>query len=258
MGKVYATSDWHSCDFYKEVLNQLNEDDILYFIGDAIDRGPAGIWTFNALWADKRVIMLKGNHEYMLAQYLASKEKLQGYVDINGGDVTMQSMSDMTDEEKEWYIKTINKLPEEIIYHSPKGHAVILEHAGYSPFDMPRRSHDALWDRSHFSDEWNSGFDKNNLNPKNTYLVHGHTPVQYLKFIYGFKDKPAWTMTDFREKEEFFNDNLEKMTIKPEIIRYCNGHKFDIDMCTIVTDRIALLDLDTFEEIYFDRENLKK
>ena len=42
--------------------------------------------------------------------------------------------------------------------------------------------------------------------------------------------------------------------IKPEIIRYCSGHKFDVDMCTIASDRISLLDLDTFEVIYFDTD----
>jgi hypothetical protein len=39
---------------------------------------------------------------------------------------------------------------------------------------------------------------------------------------------------------------------KPEVIRYCDGHKFCIDMCTVASDRVALLDLDTFEVKYFD------
>ena len=258
MGRVLATSDWHSCDFYNEILNQLEPDDTLYFIGDAIDRGPAGIATFNALHNDKRVIMMKGNHEDLLAKYIESDERMQGYVDGNGGNITIASMAELTNEQKIKYAKLINKLPEKLIYHSPKGHVVILEHAGYSPFDIPYRSHDPLWDRTHFGDIWDAGgFNMEGLDPKNTYLVHGHTPVHYLKYVYGFKDKPALTISDLKEKEEFFGSD-DKMTIKPEIIRYCGGHKFDIDMCIIITDRVALLNLDTFEEIYFDRERLVK
>ena len=44
------------------------------------------------------------------------------------------------------------------VYHSPLGHHVILEHAGYTPFDMPHRNHYPLWDREHFYDEWDGGF----------------------------------------------------------------------------------------------------
>ena len=57
-----------------------------------------------------------------------------------------------------------------------------------------------------------------------------------------FADKNAWMCGDFLSCN------------KPNIIRYCDGHKFDIDMCTVVSGRIALLDLDTFEEIYIDGE----
>jgi len=54
--------------------------------------------------------------------------------------------------------------------------------------------------------------------------VHGHTPVQYV-------------MQD--EKYE-------------EILKYCNNHKIDIDMGTYVSNITVLLDLDTFEPIYFN------
>ena len=54
-------------------------------------------------------------------------------------------------------------------------------------------------------------------------------------------------------KRQWFENGI--VDWKPTIVRYCDGHKFDIDMGTIASDRIALLDLDTFEEYYFDKEN---
>ena len=80
------------------------------------------------------------------------------------------------------------------------------------------------------------------------YLVHGHTPVQYLKFDYGYNGQEPLSKEDLKFKRTWDLNAI----YKPEVIRYCDGHKFDIDMCTIVSGRIALLDLDTFEVIYFD------
>ena len=257
MGKTYCSSDWHGCEFYKKILNFLQEDDTLYFIGDSIDRGPAGIEVFDALYFDKRVIMLKGNHEDMLADFLSKhkldKKTLKLYSD-NGGDTTLESMKHMSEREKQLYITEINTLPEKLIYHSPNGHDVILEHAGYSPFDMPHRHHDPLWDRLHFNDPWDSGQERAGLTPANTYLVHGHTPVQTLKYYFGYINQPPFTKQDFIEKKEFDDNENNICTIKPTILCYCDNHKFDIDMCTVYSNRIALLNLDTFEVTYIDKE----
>ena len=89
----------------------------------------------------------------------------------------------------------------------------------------------------------------------------------------------AEKITDYIKKAEINTYHTEEMTtekfiakrqfmqgivmdgeeiIKPKIIRYCSGHKFDIDMCTISTNRVMLLDLDTFEEIYFDVQEENK
>lgn len=152
---------------------------------------------------------------------------------------------------------SIDKMPTEMIYESPEGHTVILEHAGFSPFVKPsihRRPHDPLWDRDHFKDKWDSGYDYKGLNPETTYLVHGHTPVQYLKFEYGYTGEGVLTVEDYKEKKQFLCDTIaegEKI-IKPTILRYCDNHKIDVDLCTVYSDRIALLDLDTFEVEYFD------
>lgn len=72
-----------------------------------------------------------------------------------------------------------------------------------------------------------------------------HTPVQYLKFEFGYydNDKVIWTPL-----------NKEELKEKPEIIKYCDGHKIDIDLGSVNSKRTALLDLDTLEPIYFDED----
>lgn len=260
MSKVYATSDWHGCwNVAKKVFDYLQPEDTLYFLGDAIDRGKDGIKLMNKLLTDNRVIYLKGNHEEFMEMSLPlliegkSDNISDNWLYKNGGYCTYNAIKNCSDESKMWYVNKIRHMPLEVKYTSPKGHAVIMEHAGYSPFDIPHRSHNPLWDREHFYDNWNSGFNKDGLDPDRTFLVHGHTPTMYLRLEYGYNGMEPLTTTEIAHKYDWRKEENKKIMI-PEIIRYCSGHKIDLDLCTIASNRIALLDLDTFEVIYFDSE----
>lgn len=261
MGKVWCSSDWHGCGkVARKVLDYLQPDDTLIFIGDAIDRGPDGWKIMKELLNDKRVIYLQGNHEKMMADYI--NNYIEGYNHNflwfgNGGEDTWQDIENLSDNILREIAIAIYRMPTEYIYKSPKGHTVILEHAGYTPFDIPHRSHDPLWDREHFYDNWDGGFEIKDFDPETTYLVHGHTPTVYLRYLYGYNGmSDKMTKKDFIIKRQFLEDKIltGEEIIKPEIIRYCDGHKFCIDCCTIVSNRVALLDLDTFEVIYFDAD----
>ena len=267
---VYASSDWHGClDPAQKVLDFLKPNDTLYFLGDAADRGPDGVKIISLLMNDPRVIMIKGNHDELMQlginQINYDNAEINGEpmphndpkFDIfwwqysNGGIDTYNDLQKLTKVERLTIKHFLKNLPLQLEYHSPKGHTVILEHAGFSPFDTPHRSHDPLWNRYHFGDPWNKGWNTERNNPDITYLVHGHTPVQFLKYSFGYIDQKPLTKEEIINKKAFLAD--EKEIFKPTILRYCEGHKFDIDMCTITSDRIALLNLDTFEEIYFDK-----
>ena len=264
MGKVYASADWHGCgDPAFKVIEYLQPDDKLYFLGDAIDRGPDGIKILDKLLTDPRVIFIKGNHEKIMADAIpdALERGITTYEGMkwmnNGGLKTWGAIEYKSDESKMWYVHKINQMPTEVIYTSPAGHTVIMEHAGYSPFIKPLREHSPLWDRDHFHDEWYlSGYGYKGLDPEKTYLVHGHTPVQYLDYDYGYRGQETIKDKDyFKAKYAFIADiDVEDYCPKPEVLCYCDGHKFDIDMCTISSERIALMDLDTFEIKYFDKE----
>ena len=95
MGKVYASSDWHgNGELAIKVLNYLQPDDKLYFLGDAIDRGPHGYQIMTQLLEDKRVIYMLGNHEQMMLEAIQHMIK---YGLDNG--YTFRAIDDQTFEE---------------------------------------------------------------------------------------------------------------------------------------------------------------
>ena len=255
MGKVYASGDWHGCLVpAQKVLDFLQPDDKLYFLGDAIDRGDHGYQIMTKLLNDSRVVYIRGNHEQMMLEAVEDMIKYgieefqfscmnDNWIEVNGGIKTLEDMNWGKGIDLPFLYKKIQLMPFLCHYTSKSGNGIILEHAGYTPDNLGEvlhLNHDPVWDRSHFYDNWTG--------TENMYLVHGHTPVQYLKFNYGYNGQEPFTQEDLKFKRTWDLNS----TYKPEVIRYCDGHKFDIDMCTIVSGRIALLDLDTFEVIYFD------
>jgi serine/threonine protein phosphatase 1 len=262
MGKVFCSSDWHGCGILaNKVLDYLKEDDVLYFLGDAIDRGDDGLEILIRLLDDPRVKFIKGNHEDMMEKALPHIiQQLYEYNDIftyedeflelklNGGSTIINQFFDWSIKNLEDLYKKLINLPLILSYVNKKEQVIIMEHSGYTP-PLLKNNHDPLWDRSHFNESWRD--------EQNVYIIHGHTPVQYMKFMYGYKNMPKMTEKDFEYKHLFFrqeDDELNKI-YRPEVLFYCDNHKIDIDMCTVASNRIALLDLDTFEPIYFNKEN---
>ena len=257
MGRVLCSSDWHGCEVARKVFDFLKPDDTLYFLGDAADRGPIGAELIENILNDNRIIYLKGNHEEFFIEcmlniyntnYVGGMNGVWYYQ--NGGEPTIDAFIDKKKYTKEQIIsiiEKIKKLPTVCNYKNEKGNNIILEHAGYTPWGFKKlQHHDPLWDRTHFSDPYDQ-------KGANTYVIHGHTPVQYLQFYYGYVDQPKRTVEDIKRKKAWENDKpIENW--KPTILHYCNGHKIDLDLCTIESNRVALLDLDTFEEIYFDAD----
>ncbi|MBQ6129157.1 MAG: serine/threonine protein phosphatase [Lachnospiraceae bacterium] len=76
---IYAMSDIHGClDALKEKMEQvdLSPDNRMIFLGDYIDYGPdsGGVLRYlYDLWqkeGNDKVVMLKGNHEAMLLEWI--------------------------------------------------------------------------------------------------------------------------------------------------------------------------------------------
>ena len=69
----YVMSDIHGeADRFYAMLEKIHfsADDTLYILGDVIDRGPDGIALLREIMATQNMVMLLGNHEYMMLDYL--------------------------------------------------------------------------------------------------------------------------------------------------------------------------------------------
>ena len=235
---TYACADLHGrLDLYEKIKEYIKPEDTVYFLGDAIDRGPHGVDIMLDILKQKNWIYLKGNHEDMMYLALIGEYNI-GIPEIewadrwedpkytwynNGGMITENSLKEQLNAQaiKE-LLRTINKLPLVKIYKNTKGQTIHLSHAGWTP-SLPELA-DFIWSREHFLDEQNTaiGWDDDNY-----YVVHGHTPTQSLSYC------------------SF--DHIHGEAGK--ICKY--GHKIDIDCGAIFNDKVALLDLDTLEPIYF-------
>ena len=66
---TYAISDIHGCyKQYIELLEKINfsDEDVLYVLGDAIDRGPEPIKVLQDIVGRKNVFFIVGNHETLM------------------------------------------------------------------------------------------------------------------------------------------------------------------------------------------------
>lgn len=70
---IYVMSDLHGCfKQFKRALDliQFSENDLLYVLGDVIDRGPESIELLNYMMMFDNIIPLIGNHEVMAMSLL--------------------------------------------------------------------------------------------------------------------------------------------------------------------------------------------
>lgn len=179
----YVIGDVHGCsEELKILLHQLPLDSsaTLLFLGDYVDRGPDSkgvIDTVLNMSELYRVIALKGNHEWLMEQYLKNPldPTASGNFILNGGSPTLASYSldGSTFEIPSAHLAFLKSLK---IFYSTNTHFYV--HAGIPPdYDFsaqndatldPKTAHQMLWIRSVFLEskvKW----------PK--MVVHGHTPV---------------------------------------------------------------------------------
>ena len=198
-------------------------------MGDACDRGPDGIKIMQEMFEDNRVIYILGNHEEMFLSYIEDgiKESLimsGELITHNGSFKTLSDYQKLNPLEQNFLVKNLKeKTKNYYIYINKEKKNFFLSHAGID-IDTINNLDDKklLWDRDHIKSNktWDNKY-------KYWYVVHGHTPVQLVQ-----PDK-----------------------IIPEVYRYYNNHKIDIDMGTPSSNKIAILDLDTLQVKYFKEEN---
>lgn len=237
MGRVYACSDLHGCyNLWEKIKEYISDDDHIYFLGDAIDRGLNSIKLMLELIYDDRVTYIGGNHEEMMFNALKTYSEDEPFSNnmnlwcYNGGYETYEQYRALSkDEQKKIYTELKNNILNKIyaVYTGNPNSNIILHHSGS---DIKNFSHlDTLtrWDRDHI---YNKELYVRKDSKKSIILVHGHTPVQSKYF------HPEW------------KNNIKNISIE----RYCYGQKIDIDLGCFLSRKTCLLDLNTLEPIYFN------
>ena len=213
---VWSCSDFHgNFKAYEVVKNYIGENDIVYYLGDAGDRGPESWRTITAIYNDPQFIYMKGNHEDMLINAIREwqPEHIKGeeyyLLEHNSGRRTFKEWKNSP--ERNIWVSRLERLPFYLIHVNKNNQIIHLSHAGFTPPTIPCYD-EIIWSRYHFNDKWTG--------KENEFVVHGHTPTSH-------------------------------MTLGThEVYKYCNGHKIDIDVSTWRTNKVALLNLDTLEPIY--------
>ena len=220
---VYACADLHGQGWaWDAIKNRLAPSDYLYFIGDAVDRGPDGVRIMQEILDRPNTTYIQGNHEQMMLDGMYEDYNAIDLWFYNGGLSTQKVLANMPETGVESLLQEVNVLPFYAEYTNPDGIRIIMTHSGYT-FDM-NDWYKMIWDRTHYY--------KEGMIPTNTLIVHGHTPTPYLCHTIG--------------------------EVIPEVmVWYDNGHKIDIDTGAYFTRKACLLNLDTLEEeIFYESDSL--
>ena len=172
IGDIHGYLD-HLTSLVNQIRDRIAPDDTLIFLGDYIDRGPWSCETVDYLISLSRIyktVFLRGNHEDMLARYLAGADPGGNYL-FNGGGATIRSYErnhgsfSIPGPHADFFNNCV-------LYY--EGSDFIAVHAGVNPtIEMMenQKPRDILWIREEFY-EADKRWGKT--------IIFGHTPTQYL------------------------------------------------------------------------------
>jgi serine/threonine protein phosphatase 1 len=192
--RIYAIGDIHGrIDLLDDVLDRVDADAArtsataatLVFLGDYVDRGPDSAKVLSRLSEVRqsyRSIFLKGNHEWLLSEFLDHPEILEGWAKIGGLETLMsyglkpgmpitpdqcdELASQLRDYMPDWHRDFLANLP---LAHISGDYVFV--HAGIRPKKslLKQTPQDLLWIREDFI-LYEGCHEK--------FVVHGHTPIR--------------------------------------------------------------------------------
>lgn len=173
-------------DYLRKTV-QLEERDLVVFIGDYIDRGPDSKGVVDQLLSFRKefpkTVFLKGNHEDMLLDFLGFEGRNGEIYLYNGGLECLASYDLLALDDRK---AMLAQMPEEHVdfYRNLESYVgvggYIFAHAGLNPLrSLESQSDDDLfWIRNEFILSAH-GFQKT--------IVFGHTPCQDIMFNLPYK-----------------------------------------------------------------------
>ena len=207
---IYTVSDLHGqYDLFQKGLKTIGftEEDQLYVLGDAIDRGADGIKLLKFIQRHRNMDLILGNHEYMMLRSvdLHGKPVCNGIdADIwkgyNGGDATFEKYIALTEDSRKrllgwlrnrYVIKTVEA----------GGRSFCLSHSFFEESLVNRRYrysedgdvYNVVWRSIYRESVWTYAVD---IYGEYDYtFVTGHVPVQYAKRSCGLhRNSPGLTV----------------------------------------------------------------
>lgn len=222
---IYAISDLHGCyEKYIKMLEKIsfNDNDILYVLGDVIDRGDGGIKILFDMMNRKNVRAIIGNHESLA---LSSLKAIMNNTPVNktalhlwmgsDGEPTKEAFSKLNHDEQNQIIDYIESFSvyDEITVENQKFHL------------------------SHTLPEYNPNK-----------AIHD---VSFLEFIYGEPDYDK----KYADDVLFITGHTPTVLINPyykgKIVKQNNHIAIDCG-AVFSTGRLGCICLDTLEEFYVD------
>ena len=190
----YVISDIHGCYAqFTELLELIHfkDTDILYVLGDIVDRGPHPIKVLSALMEMPNVVCIVGNHELMALDGLRflntqitnesiesmDKETMGNLFNWirNGGQTTIDEFKSLPPVKRQEIIDFIMDFS---VYEEPtvNGQQFLLIHAGLGNYAPEKSIEDyslqnLVWDRN----------DYNTRYFEDVTVITGHTPTQLIK-----------------------------------------------------------------------------
>ena len=188
---IYCMSDIHGdYERYKRMLSEIDlmDSDLLFIIGDVVDRGTGSMEILKDMMMRANVIPMIGNHEYMALNCLefltqeiteeSIKEMDSGLMEgilqwqAVGGQATMDSFRALSQEDKEDILDYLSEftLVEEV---EAGGKSFVLAHSGLLNFDENRDlgsydPYEVLFERPDYGRRYF----------KDKYIVSGHVPTR--------------------------------------------------------------------------------
>lgn len=191
---TYVISDIHGeYDKFVELLKKINfnDSDVLFLLGDLIDRGNDGIKLIQYCMYQSNIYPILGNHEYMAIQVLnwnvntidtekdlekLTTDNLQAlsHWKNDGGDSTIDAFRKLSLEEREDILDYLNDF-DNYIELNINDKQFILVHAGIDNFIENKELddyylHDLIFNKP----------DYNKIYYKDKYLITGHTPTSLI------------------------------------------------------------------------------
>lgn len=190
---VYAVSDLHGqYEVFLKGLKKIgfSEDDRLYFIGDAVDRGPDGIKILQLIKDHGNMDLIIGNHEFMMLNSVdpEGKKKCNGadanlWLYYNGGTRTYEKYGNLSDKAR---LELLTWLKDSCVMKTIEVNGVefCLTHSYYKQgFENMKYS------EMEYRDVWEIVWKSHYRSDSNTYaadiykdydfiFITGHVPVQ--------------------------------------------------------------------------------